>query len=526
MTGTRDHLSSGAYAVPLSSISNVHGVGQLLMKGTHPSPYISTAYERIQHELGINQRGAGQPSDDVVSFTGEQAADQINGGYHRWVDSERGGKTKLTYGFSRSQKDDFDDLNEQYGQQKGIKSFGEFSAQQKQQATLSQQSWADVAHVTFTEKPGGNAHLRYGNYTSDAEHSGIAGFAFLPDPDGYAHDPKLRKLQGSVWINTLNNGEQTDAPALNNHARQTLTHEVGHGLGLLHPGDYELITAQDDPRTYKEDTRRHSIMSYNHGLFSPGEADSVFPSAPMVDDIRAVQKLYGANYETRRDDTTYGFNSNTDRDFYSLKSATDIPLFTIWDGGGRDTLDLSDFSQDQTINLNAGSYSSAAGLRGNIGIAEGVAIEEAIGGSGSDLLIGNNRPNVLKGGAGADIIFCGIGGDNDLLGGDDSDTFVFDHRAAGRPNWILDFVSGKDKIDLSAVRHHVGRLNFVRKVTVDQSKPQAPNDPTYSTKAGDACVSFDPQSQRTLIRIDTTGNGQLDMQLHIFGRVVRNDIIT
>jgi len=496
------------------------------MKGMNPSPYISTAYERVQHELRRNQRGADQPAGDIASVTCDQAAEQINGGYHRWVDSNRDGKTQLTYGFSRSQKDDFDDLNELHRQQKGIKGFSEFSAQQKQQTRLSQQSWADVAHVTFTEKPDGNAHLRYGNYTSDVEKSGIAGFAFLPDPDGYPDDSERRKLQGSIWINTLNYGEKIDTPRLNNHARQTLTHEIGHGLGLLHPGDYDSTTRQGDPRTYKEDTQRHSIMSYNPGFFSPDEADSVFPSAPMVDDIRAVQTLYGANYETRNGDTTYGFNSNTDRDFYSLKSATDTPLFTIWDGGGRDTLDLSAFSQDQIINLNAGSYSSAAGLRGNIGIAEAVTIEGAIGGSGADLLMGNNMPNVLKGGPGDDILYCGVGGDNDLVGGDDSDTFVFDHRSVGRPNWVMDFVSGRDKIDLSAVRQQMGRLNFFRNLTLDQSKPQDPDDPTYITKAGDACVSFDPESQRTLIRIDTTGNGQMDMQLHIFGRVVRKDVIT
>jgi len=499
------------------------------MTDSRPSPSISAAQGRVLHELGRNQRGAQPPVGDVASFTCEQAADQINGGYHRWRDSNSDGKIELSYEFSRSRKVDIDALNETVGQRYGIKNFSEFCERQKQQTRLSQQSWSDVAQVTFAEKPGGDGQLRYVNYTSNVEKSGTAGFAFFPDPDGYPNDPGLRKLQGSVWINTINHGEKIDSPRLNNHARQTLTHEVGHALGLLHPGDYESDTQQllPDPRTYKEDTHRFSVMSYNPGYFSLNDqAELIYPSAPMVDDIRAVQNLYGANYETRKDNTTYGFNSNTDRDFYSLKSATDTPVFTIWDGGGRDTLDLSRFSQDQTINLNAGAYSSAAGLGGNIGIAEGVTIEEAIGGSGSDLLIGNNAPNVLRGGAGDDIIYGGVGGDNDLLGGAGSDTFVFDQQSVGRPNWVMDFVSGRDKIDLCAVRQHVGRLNFVRQLTVDQSKPQNPDDPTYITKAGDACVSFDAESRRTLIRIDTTGNGQMDMQLHIFGRVVRKDVIT
>ena len=39
---------------------------------------------------------------------------------------------------------------------------------------------------------------------------------------------------------------------------------------------------------------------------------------------------------------------------------------------------------------------------GNVFIAKGVTIENAIGGSGNDLLIGNSASNELKGGAGND----------------------------------------------------------------------------------------------------------------------------
>ncbi|MGO4611561.1 M10 family metallopeptidase C-terminal domain-containing protein, partial [Variovorax sp. 2RAF20] len=76
-----------------------------------------------------------------------------------------------------------------------------------------------------------------------------------------------------------------------------------------------------------------------------------------MDDIVAVQKLYGANLETRADDTVYGFNSNAGRDFYSAMSADSKVVFSVWDGGGNDTLDFSGFSQNQKINLNQGSFS-------------------------------------------------------------------------------------------------------------------------------------------------------------------------
>ncbi|MFP3520841.1 M10 family metallopeptidase C-terminal domain-containing protein, partial [Pseudomonas sp. SIMBA_077] len=76
----------------------------------------------------------------------------------------------------------------------------------------------------------------------------------------------------------------------------------------------------------------------------------------------------------------------------------------VWDGGGNDTLDFSGFTQNQKINLTATSFSDVGGLVGNVSIAHGVTVENAIGGSGNDLLIGNAAANILEGGAGNDII--------------------------------------------------------------------------------------------------------------------------
>ncbi|MFL9694702.1 M10 family metallopeptidase C-terminal domain-containing protein, partial [Aeromonas veronii] len=83
----------------------------------------------------------------------------------------------------------------------------------------------------------------------------------------------------------------------------------------------------------------------------------------------------------------------------------------------------------------------------------GVTVENAIGGSGSDLLIGNDVANVLKGGAGNDILYGGLGADQ-LWGGAGADTFVYGDIAessAAAPDTLRDFVSGQDKIDLSGL---------------------------------------------------------------------------
>jgi serralysin len=167
----------------------------------------------------------------------------------------------------------------------------------------------------------------------------------------------------------------------------------------------------------------------------------------MVHDIAAIQRIYGADTTTRTGDTTYGFHSNADRAYYDFEQAP-TPVVAIYDAGGTDTLDLSGYDTPSIIDLNPGSYSSAGGyysediptleeinanraeaglaartqatydlyldlfgdgytngvMRDNIGIAYGTWIENAKGGSGDDVIIGNAVANILDGGAGTDTV--------------------------------------------------------------------------------------------------------------------------
>jgi len=91
---------------------------------------------------------------------------------------------------------------------------------------------------------------------------------------------------------------------------------------------------------------------------------------------------------------------------------------TIVDGGGIDTLDFSGYIQAQKIDLTVQyanqtyqNTSDIGGRVGNLTLAVQTVIENVIGGSGDDRLIGNWANNVLEGRGGNDTLYGGGGTD-------------------------------------------------------------------------------------------------------------------
>ena len=199
---------------------------------------------------------------------------------------------------------------------------------------------------------------------------------------------------------------------------QTYVHETGHALGLGHQGPYNGSGTYGVDNIYTNDTWRWSVMSYfSQNNYSTDTYDYVL--TPEMADIYAVQSIYGAQ-TTRSGNTTYGFNS-TAGSFYNFATYTGTPAFTLYDSGGNDTLDASGYSNNQTIDLTPGNWSSIGGETNNIGIYLTTTIENAVGGSGDDTILGNDAANDLYGNAGADTLK-GAGGADYLSGGDGNDT--------------------------------------------------------------------------------------------------------
>jgi len=304
--------------------------------------------------------------------------------------------------------------------------FQRFNAQQIFQAEQAMQAWADVANIRFQRVGAGtegetaysdNASILFGNYSSGE--SGSAAFANFPG------NPAASSGAGDVWIN-ITSGTNS-LPSMGNYGAQVLIHEIGHAIGLAHPGDYNAGEG-DGPITYAssaeyyEDSRQYTVMSYFSESNTGGSYGGRYAAAPQLDDIRAAQIEYGANMSTRTGDTVYGFNSTAERAWFAAASSSTRLIFAVWDAGGRDTFDFSGYSQNQLIDLREGFFSNVGGLTGNVAIAQGAQIENAVGGFGSDTINGNALNNNIGGGAGYDSIFAGAG--NDTIDGGSGQSYL------------------------------------------------------------------------------------------------------
>ncbi len=206
----------------------------------------------------------------------------------------------------------------------------------------------------------------------------------------------------------------------------TYLHEIGHALGLSHPGNYNGSGSFDTDATHHQDTRGYTVLSYFNASENGSGADHYaytgwlrYGATPLLHDILAAQTIYGADMTTRTGDTTYGFNSNAGRTAFDF-TQNNAPVVAIWDAGGEDTLDLSGFTENQVITLVEGEFSSVGPQTQNVVIAYGAVIENAVGGSGADEITGNAAANILAGGLGDDSLFGGDG-DDTLEGGDGAD---------------------------------------------------------------------------------------------------------
>jgi serralysin len=277
----------------------------------------------------------------------------------------------------------------------------------------------------------------------------------------WAYFPNGRE-GGDVWFG---NRGGFDAPRLGTYQFTVAIHELGHALGLKHTHEawngFGTLAPEWDGLEFTVMSYRSSIGAALAGGYTNGTYD--YPQSWMMLDIAALQTLYGADYGHLAGDTRYRWNPETGETVIDgvgrgapgdgWGGAANRVFLTIWDGGGVDTYDLSDYAEGVLVDLAPGGHSvlsarqlavldAVAGTtaRGNVFNAllfQGNAaslIEDAVGGAGADTLSGNQAANKLQGGAGQDLL-AGLDGDDRLDGGAGADTL---RGGAGDDVYLVD----------------------------------------------------------------------------------------
>ena len=362
-----------------------------ISRSNHGVAVIGAAIMRCNHGMAVmgaeNQSSGG---DEPAKVNYDQIADYLTDGYWEW-----GGGSRHAFDVAPGGTLTADITG--------------LTAEGQQLARWALEAWTNVTGINFRFVESD------ADITFDDEEDGAGAYSNLSGNQIISSHVNVSK----DW---LDNGSTIDG-----YSFSTYIHEIGHALGLGHPGPYNGPGVSNN--IFPGDSRQATVMSYfdqeSNTYINASDANVV---TPMIADIIAIQNLYGVPTDINAGDTVYGYQSNLDGYLGQLFAlwtgeGNDPEVYrgenvtlTLYDTGGRDTLDLRTDTDDQRVDLRPEGISDVYGLVGNLLIARDTLIENFIAGSGNDKVTGNAVANRLVGGAGNDELW-GSGGDDVLEGG-------------------------------------------------------------------------------------------------------------
>ncbi|MBC7987901.1 MAG: pre-peptidase C-terminal domain-containing protein [Sphingomonadaceae bacterium] len=334
----------------------------------------------------------------------------------------------------------------------------------------------------------------------------------------YPQDPAYGAQQGIAAFN-VNSGGWASVPGSlqqGGFAFGVILHEFGHGHGLAHPHDtgggsevmLGVTASQGSYGLFSLNQGVYTVMSYNDGWkthpdgvrsFSAANAPFGWSGSLSAFDIAMLQQKYGVLNPNEAGDSVYTLSDvNAPGSYYEC----------IWDSGGEDRIEYNGV-KDCVIDLTAATLDYSATGAGVVSfvdtifagftIANGVVIENAVGGGGNDMLIGNEAANRLYGGGGNDTMIGrnGASGRDNYRGGNGDDSFYVDGLDADHAKKIRDFGDGGDAdvvlLEADSYGLAPGALD--------------PNIFVVGTAAGDADDRFIYNDANGKLFFDADGNG-------------------
>ena len=176
----------------------------------------------------------------------------------------------------------------------------ELSDHHQRLATWALEAWTQVTGIRFVPVTDDSADITFDNTDGD-----ISRGSFIV-MNGTIQEGFVSLAAGD--------GDRSD-----NHTLFNLMHEIGHALGMGHPGPYDSTSTGNRDfyfgihNVFLIDSNQTTLMSYfSQPLNTYLNTNRAISSTPMIADILAIQDLYNVSESANTGDTVYGYDSNLD----------------------------------------------------------------------------------------------------------------------------------------------------------------------------------------------------------------------